>query len=189
MISQLPQILPKQNTDFVHFLLYQYFKLAFELSFIAWQKRKALPCQSTDRTHWSNGVFERSKCKLCMQQSGSKWQRSDPMASSRWRPRWLAIVCLCLESVLIITYKRRGISPAMACGSAEYSWKSITPQSSDAFSFFSFEADGATRNKPWHKHTHNTLTFNTVIWIYIRGGTARRKKLNRTVLHTRFGTC
>ncbi len=42
MISQLPQILPKQNTDFVHFLLYQYFKLAFDLSFIAWQKKPYL---------------------------------------------------------------------------------------------------------------------------------------------------
>ncbi len=39
MEIEMLQILPKQNTDFVHFLLYQYFKLAFELSFIALQKK------------------------------------------------------------------------------------------------------------------------------------------------------
>lgn len=40
-------------------------------------------------------------------------------------------------------------SPAMACGSAEYSWTSKTPQSRDAFSFLSLEAEGAILNKPW----------------------------------------
>lgn len=44
---------------------------------------------------------------------------------------------------------REGGLPAMAWGSAEYSWTSSTPQSKDAFSFFSLEADGATLNKPW----------------------------------------
>ena len=39
-------------------------------------------------------------------------------------------------------------SPAMAWGSAEYSCTSSTPQSKDAFSFFSLEADGAILNKP-----------------------------------------
>lgn len=39
-------------------------------------------------------------------------------------------------------------SPAMACGSEEYSCTSITPQSRDAFSFFSLEADGATLKRP-----------------------------------------
>ncbi len=61
------------------YLLYQYFKLAFELSFTAWQKKKkALACQSTDRAHWSNGVDERSKCKHATIRQ--HWQRSDPMA-------------------------------------------------------------------------------------------------------------
>ncbi len=31
--------------------------------------KKALPCQNTDRTHRSNSIAERSKSKLCMQQS------------------------------------------------------------------------------------------------------------------------
>lgn len=39
----------------------------------------------------------------------------------------------------------------MACGSAEYSWTSRTPQSRDAFNFFSLDADGAMRNKPWDR--------------------------------------
>ncbi len=61
------------------YLLYQYFKLAFELSFTAWQKnKKALACQSTDRAHWSNGVDERSKCKHATIRQ--QWRRSDPMA-------------------------------------------------------------------------------------------------------------
>lgn len=46
--------------------------------------------------------------------------------------------------------------PAMACGSAEYSWTSNTPQSKDAFSFFSLEAEGATLNKPWEAKHHDT---------------------------------
>ncbi|TRY86890.1 hypothetical protein DNTS_009015 [Danionella cerebrum] len=49
------------------------------------------------------------------------------------------------------------LSPATACGSDEYSRKSNTPQSSDAFSFFSFDADGATRNNPWHDQAHATV--------------------------------
>ncbi len=59
--------------------MYRYFKLAFEL---AQQKKTGLSCQNTDRTHWSNGIVERSKYKYkrCMQQSDSNWQRSDPMA-------------------------------------------------------------------------------------------------------------
>ena len=44
-------------------------------------------------------------------------------------------------------------SPAMAWGSAEYSCTSMTPQSSEAFSFFSLDADGATLNSPC---AHNT---------------------------------
>ncbi len=58
---------PKQNIDFVHFLC---------TNILNWPstskaKTKALPCQNTDRTHWSNGIAERSKSKskLCMQQS------------------------------------------------------------------------------------------------------------------------
>lgn len=47
-------------------------------------------------------------------------------------------------------------SPAMACGSEEYSCTSRTPQSRDAFSFFSLEADGATLKRPYSPHTGNT---------------------------------
>lgn len=50
-----------------------------------------------------------------------------------------------------------GSSPAMAWGSAEYSWTSNTPQSKDAFSFFSLEAEGATLNKPWDTKSRNQL--------------------------------
>lgn len=55
-------------------------------------------------------------------------------------------------------------SPAMACGSAEYSWTSNTPQSKDALSFFSLEAEGATLNRPWeaqHDDTSQTLHSRT----------------------------
>ncbi len=48
------------------------------LSFIAWQK-KALPFQSTDRAHWSNGVDECSKCKHATIKQ--QWQSSDTMAN------------------------------------------------------------------------------------------------------------
>lgn len=47
-------------------------------------------------------------------------------------------------------------SPAMACGSAEYSWTSNTPQSKDAFSFLSLEAEGAILNKPWDTKRDDT---------------------------------
>lgn len=40
----------------------------------------------------------------------------------------------------------------MACGSEEYSCTSRTPQSSDAFSFFNLEADGATLKRPCRMH-------------------------------------
>lgn len=40
----------------------------------------------------------------------------------------------------------------MACGSEEYSCTSMTPQSSDALSFFSLEADGATLKRPCRMH-------------------------------------
>ncbi len=78
MISRLPQILPKQNTDFVYFLCTNILNWPLNLH----GKKKSLPCQNTDRNHWSNGIVERSKskCKLGMQQSGSNWQHSDPMA-------------------------------------------------------------------------------------------------------------
>ncbi len=80
MIYQLPRILAKQNTDFVHFI---YCTNIF--SFIAWQK-KALPCQSTDRVHWSNGVDERSKCKhvTIRQQLTALWSNGKE-ASSDWK--------------------------------------------------------------------------------------------------------
>lgn len=43
----------------------------------------------------------------------------------------------------------QGAPPAMAWGSAEYSCMSTTQQSKAAFSFFSLEAEGATRKRPW----------------------------------------
>lgn len=45
-------------------------------------------------------------------------------------------------------------APAMACGSEEYSCTSTTPQSSDAFSFFNLEAEGATLKRPCSPHMH-----------------------------------
>lgn len=42
----------------------------------------------------------------------------------------------------------------MACGSEEYSCTSTTPQSSDAFSFFNLEAEGATLKRPCSPHMH-----------------------------------
>lgn len=53
-------------------------------------------------------------------------------------------------------FQRGCSSPAMACGSEEYSCTSRTPQSRDAFSFFSLEADGATLKRPCSPHTGNT---------------------------------
>lgn len=41
----------------------------------------------------------------------------------------------------------------MAWGSAEYSCTSTTQQSRAALSFFSLEAEGATRKRPWSEYT------------------------------------
>ncbi len=68
------QILPKQNTD----LMYQYFKLAFELSFIAWQKKKRYLAKAL--TEPIDLMALMIAPNASMQQSGSNWQRSDPMA-------------------------------------------------------------------------------------------------------------
>lgn len=46
--------------------------------------------------------------------------------------------------------------PAIAWGSAEYSCTSTTQQSRAAFSFFSFEADGATRKSPYRGQGQRT---------------------------------
>ncbi len=74
----LTQILPKQNTDFVHFI-YCTNILNWPLNLaLLHNKKKVLACQSTDRAHWSNGVDERSKCKHAT--IGQQWKRSDPMA-------------------------------------------------------------------------------------------------------------
>ncbi len=67
--------------------LYQYFKLAFE-HYCMTKKSVTLPiCQSTDRTHWSNGVVERSKCKLCYatirQQMTALWSKDIQASSDR----------------------------------------------------------------------------------------------------------
>ena len=58
-------------------------------------------------------------------------------------------VCVCTACVCVCVRVCVDHSPAMACGSAEYSWTSITPQSREALSFFSLEAEGATLNRPW----------------------------------------
>ncbi len=69
------------------YLLYQYFKLAFELSFTAWQKtKKALACQSTDRAHWSNGIDERSKCKHATITPASHCKRKQGVSRSLQKP-------------------------------------------------------------------------------------------------------
>lgn len=49
----------------------------------------------------------------------------------------------------------RGAPPAMAWGSAEYSCTSTTQQSRAALSFFSLEAEGATRKRPWAEGTES----------------------------------
>ncbi len=89
MIYQLPQILPKQNTDFVY-LLYQYFKLFFELSFIAWQTKKRYLAKALTKPI-DLGIDERSKYKHAiirqqltalwsnLIQASSDWQYSSPM--------------------------------------------------------------------------------------------------------------
>lgn len=48
-------------------------------------------------------------------------------------------------------YSTRGCPPAIAWGSAEHSCTSTTQQSRAAFSFFSLEAEGATRKSPCHR--------------------------------------
>ncbi len=86
-IYELPQILPKQNTDFVHFI-YCTNILNWPLNFalLHGKKKKALPCQSTDRAHWSNGIDERSKCKhaTIRQQLTALWSNGI-QASSDWQ--------------------------------------------------------------------------------------------------------
>ncbi len=78
MIYQLPQILPKQNTNFVHFI-YCTNILNCPLNLVLLHgKNKVLPCQSTDRAHWPKALM--SAPNTSMQQSGSNWQLSDPMA-------------------------------------------------------------------------------------------------------------
>ncbi len=86
------QILPKQNTDFVHFIYWTNI-LNWPLNLaLLHGKKKALACQSTDRAHWSNGIDERLQMQACNNQAAmtalwsngiqasSDWQRSDPMA-------------------------------------------------------------------------------------------------------------
>ncbi len=93
MIYQLPQILSKQNTDFVHFIYFTNIS-NWPLDVALLHEKNALPCQSTDRAHWSNGVdehFKRKHATIRQQltalwsngiQASSDWQRSDPMAYS-----------------------------------------------------------------------------------------------------------
>ncbi len=67
MIYQLPQILPKQNADFVHFI-YCNNILIWPLNLVLLHK-KALPCQSTDRAIHLMALM--SAPNTSMQQSGS----------------------------------------------------------------------------------------------------------------------
>lgn len=73
---------------------------------------------------------------------------------------WLTITLYrgCYGNRLWTRHLRGNSSPAMACGSDEYSCTSTTPQSSDAFSFFSFEADGATLKRPCIPHRKRMIT-------------------------------
>ncbi len=70
------QLLPKQNTDFVHFIYWTNI-LNWPLNLALLHGKKELPFKSTDRAHWSNGIDERSKCKHATIRQ--HWQRSDPM--------------------------------------------------------------------------------------------------------------
>ncbi len=84
-IYQLPQILPKQS-DFVHFI-YSTNILNWPLNLaLLHGKKNALPCQSTDRAHWSTGIDECSKCKhaTIRQQLTALWS-NDIQASSDWQ--------------------------------------------------------------------------------------------------------
>ncbi len=51
------------------------------------KKKKAFSCQNIDRTHWSNGIVERSKskCKFSMQQSEAALWSNGIQASSEWQ--------------------------------------------------------------------------------------------------------
>ncbi len=78
LTTRFTQLLPKQNTDFVHFIYWiNILNWPLNLALLHGNK-KALPCQSTDRAHWFNGVNEHSKCKHATIRQ--HWQRSDRMA-------------------------------------------------------------------------------------------------------------
>ncbi len=63
------QILPKQNTDFLHFIYWTNI-LNWPLNLaLLHGKKEALPCQSIDRAHWSNALM--SAANTSMQQSSS----------------------------------------------------------------------------------------------------------------------
>lgn len=79
--------------------------------------------------------------------------------SGAWK-RLLSGQATCTHYEGRLDAKRATPLPAMACGSAEYSWTSTTQQSRAALSFFSLEAEGATRNRPckegWAYKSHET---------------------------------
>lgn len=81
---------------------------------------------------------------LCLARGGGGGLSRGPISRS---PRLVAARPLCLHLPRPPGPPAAG-APAMACGSAEYSCTSSTQQSSAAFSFFSLDADGATRKRP-----------------------------------------
>ncbi len=74
MISRLPQILPKQNIDFVHFLCTNILNWPLNL-----HGKKALPCQNPS-IEWHRWALQIQIKTLHATIRGSIWQRSDPMA-------------------------------------------------------------------------------------------------------------
>ena len=76
--------------------------------------------------------------RTCPEHGGEPWARASPT---------VAIPCLPRPTLPLELLQRRS-PPAMAWGSAEHSCTSTTQQSRAALSFFSLEADGATRKRP-----------------------------------------